>query len=142
MSAELRKLLEDDEGRVPHAYQDSLGYWTIGVGHLIDKRKGGGLPDHIIDALLDWDIERMSSDLHDALPWTATLDPVRRDTLISMAFQLGVPGLMKFRKALAALRTGDWNTAAVEFLDSDVARFQAPQRWNRHANRIITGEWK
>lgn len=25
---------------VPHAYQDHLGYWTIGVGRLIDKRKG------------------------------------------------------------------------------------------------------
>ena len=31
-------LLSLHEGRVEHAYQDSLGYWTIGVGHLIDKR--------------------------------------------------------------------------------------------------------
>ena len=27
--------LENEEGRVRHAYQDHLGYWTIGVGHLI-----------------------------------------------------------------------------------------------------------
>lgn len=37
----LASLLTSDEGRVPHAYQDHLGYWTIGVGHLIDRRKGG-----------------------------------------------------------------------------------------------------
>ena len=31
--------------------QDGLGCWTIGIGHLIDWRKGGRLPDAIIDAL-------------------------------------------------------------------------------------------
>ena len=36
---ELSKQLERDEGRVRHAYQDHLGYWTIGVGRLIDARR-------------------------------------------------------------------------------------------------------
>lgn len=35
----LKKQLIRDEGDVPYAYQDSLGYWTIGAGFLIDKRK-------------------------------------------------------------------------------------------------------
>ena len=34
--------LRRNEGEVLHAYQDHLGFWTIGVGRLIDKRKGGG----------------------------------------------------------------------------------------------------
>lgn len=52
------RTLETDEGRVPHAYQDHLGYWTIGVGHLIDKRKGGGLTPDEVDYLLEatWSI--------------------------------------------------------------------------------------
>lgn len=37
---------------MPHAYQDSLGYWTIGVGFLIDGRKGGRLPDAVRDFVL------------------------------------------------------------------------------------------
>ena len=37
---DLRKSIEDHEGRVPHAYQDHKGFWTIGVGHLIDERRG------------------------------------------------------------------------------------------------------
>ena len=35
--------LRREEGSRPHAYQDHLGFWTIGVGRLIDVRKGGGL---------------------------------------------------------------------------------------------------
>lgn len=50
--------LKAEEGRVPHAYQYHLGYWTIGVGRLIDKRKGGGLTPYEVDYLLEatWSI--------------------------------------------------------------------------------------
>ena len=37
------KLIEElraDEGEKLVAYRDHLGYWTIGVGHLIDPAKG------------------------------------------------------------------------------------------------------
>jgi lysozyme len=37
--------LTREEGKRRSAYQDHLGYWTIGVGRLIDARKGGGLSD-------------------------------------------------------------------------------------------------
>ena len=30
--------LKRDEGEILHAYQDHLGFWTIGIGILIDKR--------------------------------------------------------------------------------------------------------
>lgn len=137
----LKKLLETDEGRVPFAYQDSLGYWTIGVGHLVDRRKGGKLPDHIIDLLLEWDIKQKTDEVVAALPWVANLTDARRATLISMAFQLGTPGLLNFKTALALLRRGDYNGAADAFLNSKVAREQTPLRWKRHAERIRKGEW-
>ena len=137
----LKKLLEADEGRVPFAYQDSLGYWTIGVGHLVDRRKGGKLPDHIIDLLLEWDIKQKTDEVVAALPWVANLTDARRATLISMAFQLGTPGLLNFKTALALLRRGDYNGAADAFLNSKVAREQTPLRWKRHAERIRKGEW-
>lgn len=43
----IKKQLIRDEGNVPYAYSDSLGYLTIGVGFLIDKRKGGRLPEAV-----------------------------------------------------------------------------------------------
>lgn len=42
----IKKQLIRDEGDVPHVYQDSLGYWTIGVDFLIDKRKVGSINKH------------------------------------------------------------------------------------------------
>lgn len=137
----LRAVLERDEKRVRYAYQDSLGYLTIGVGHLIDKRRGGGLPDHIIDLLLQFDIDEKTAQLYDAFPWTPQLDPARRATLVSMAFQLGIDGLKKFKNSMAAMEAGDWQLAATRFLQSKVAREQTPARWQRHAQRIRTGEW-
>ena len=32
MQSQLKKDLMLDEGDIPHAYQDHLGFWTIGVG--------------------------------------------------------------------------------------------------------------
>lgn len=134
-------MLERDEGRVRHAYQDSLGYWTIGCGHLIDKRRGGGLPDHIIDLLLDWDIDQAEDEVLAVYPWVSRLDPVRRSVLICMEFQLTYRGLAGFPRAMEAMRVGDWDLAAERFLQSKVAREQTPARWQRHAKRIRTGEW-
>jgi lysozyme len=54
--AELRR----DEGVDRSAYQDHLGFWTIGVGRLIDRRKGGGLSDEEIDYLLQNDVKRFA----------------------------------------------------------------------------------
>lgn len=48
----LREQLEIDEGNRPLPYMDSLGFWTVGIGRMIDSRKGGGLSPDEIDFLL------------------------------------------------------------------------------------------
>lgn len=116
--AELRR----DEGVVRHAYQDSLGWWTIGVGRLIDPRKGGGLSDAEIDLLLANDVARVEAELDRRLPWWRTLDPARRRVLVNMAFNLGVGGLLGFRNTLRAVREGRWEDAAEGMLQSKWAR--------------------
>jgi lysozyme len=85
----IKSLIVQHEGRVPFAYTDSEGYLTIGVGHLIDKRKGGRLPEHIIDLLFDWDLKQHTKILIEAIPWAAQLDPVRYAVLVDMTFNLG-----------------------------------------------------
>ena len=37
----IREQLHRDEGFIDHAYQDQLGYWTIGIGTCIDRRVVG-----------------------------------------------------------------------------------------------------
>jgi lysozyme len=136
----VRALIALHEGRVSHAYQDSLGYWTIGIGHLVDKRKGGRLPDHIIDALFDFDLEEHTEPLYRARPWIAQLDEVRHAVLIDMAFNLGVPGLLTFKATLACVQAGDYSQAARQMLKSKWAT-QVKTRATRLARMMETGQW-
>ena len=43
---------------------------------------------------------------------------VRAEVLINMAFNMGVPGLLKFRRVLDAVRADDYEAAASHMLDS------------------------
>lgn len=108
--------LKRDEGVVPHAYQDSLGYWTIGVGKLIDKRKGGRLSDAAIEFLLAEDIDSKVADLDKHLPWWRNLSPTRQRVMINMCFNLGIGGLMKFKNTLGMIERGDFEGASKNML--------------------------
>ena len=136
----LAQLLEDEEGRVAHAYTDSEGWLTIGVGRLIDKRKGGRLTDAEIDYLLANDIAEKTAELQRSLVWLDGLDQVRRDTLIAMAFQMGTAGLLGFRNTLEMVRTGDYKGAGRGMLQSRWAQ-QTPLRAERMARQMETGVW-
>ena len=136
----LRAQLIADEGCVLHAYQDSLGYWTIGVGHLIDPRLGGSIPATIAYALLDYDINRTVLELNEALPWISRLDPVRQAVVINMCFNMGLTRLLKFRRTLAALERGDWAAAAQGMKESLWSK-QVGQRAVRLRTMVETGRW-
>lgn len=133
-------MVEQHEGRVAHAYQDSEGYWTIGVGHLIDERKGGKLPDAIIDQLRDLDVGDKWKELCEAWPHIENLDEVRTAVLVDMAFNLGVAGLLKFKDALKAVEEKRWRDAADEMLQSKWA-VQVGRRARRLSKMMRTGEW-
>lgn len=136
---QLTKELRRDEGVVPFAYQDHLGYWTIGVGRLIDKRKGGGLSDAEIDFLLSNDIDRFEKQVIDALPWYSRLDDVRQRVLVNMAFNLGIAGLLGFKNTLAMIERGDYVGAAKGMLNSKWAT-QVGERAKRLATMMETGK--
>jgi len=139
----IQQQLEQDEGRSKTVYKDSEDYDTIGIGCLVDKRKpGAGLPDPVIDFLFQFQLREKQNELDKKLSWARTLDDARYGTLTNIAFQLGVDGLLKFQKALKAMREGNWTLAAVHFADSLVAREQTPDRWKRHCDQIRTGEWQ
>jgi len=137
----LSSMLRRDEGVVPHAYQDHLGWWTIGVGRLIDERKGGGLSDQEIDYLLVNDIVRKTADVAKALPWVFTLNEARQAVLVGMAFQMGIDGLLAFKNTLAKVHAGDFSSAAENMLLSKWAT-QTPERAKRMAAQMETGLWQ
>lgn len=130
--------LKKEEGVIPHAYQDHLGYWTIGVGRLIDKRKGGGLSADEIDYLLRNDINRFVAGLEKALPWWNELSSNRKAALTAMAFQMGLKNLLSFKKTLALIKDKKYNAAAEQMLTSLWAK-QTPARAKRTAELIRNG---
>lgn len=134
--------LRRDEGEVLHAYQDKYGYWTIGVGRLIDKTKGGSISRSESEMLLANDIASRELAITKALPWSLNIDPVRRAVLTNMAFNMGVEGLLEFRNTLAVLRDGNYFGAAKMMLESKWARVDVPERARRLAEQMKSGEWQ
>jgi len=118
--------LKRHEGLRLHAYQDHLGYWTIGYGRLIDERKSGGISKAEAEHLLANDIDRVARRLQHETGFRNAPSPVKR-ALVNMAFQLGVTGLLGFKRMWAALEQRDYERAAEEALDSRWAE-QTPNR--------------
>lgn len=134
----IEKLLQDlqfDEGWRDKPYRDSLGFLTIGFGFLIDERKAVSLPKPVGLYWLEYLAEERWSELIAALPWVEDADENVQRALANMAYQLGIGGLLKFRKMLDALKRGDRATAAVEAISSEWAK-QTPRRARRVAHLI------
>lgn len=134
--------LRRDEGERLAVYQDQLGYWTIGVGRLVDARRGGGITAEESAYLLANDISKRRQALAQRYSWFAALDPARQAALVNMAFQLGLEGLDRFPRMLAAVRDQRYAEAESHGLDSVWARQQTPGRARRVMRQLATGEWQ
>lgn len=129
-----------DEGEVLHAYRDGEGYWTIGVGHLIDKRRGGGISQRISRLILEEDVESCKWEVHVRFPWFNGLNLARQGVMLNMAFNLGIAGLSGFHNFLSCMGAGDWEGAAQEMLRSKWAA-QVGERAERLAAQVRSGQW-
>lgn len=133
--------LKRDEGEKLHAYQDTLGFWTIGIGILIDQRKGGGLRPEESEFIFRNRLKLLDEELARVLPWLSKLDPARRGVLINMAYQMGVTGLLGFKTTLALVSAGKYQEASSQMLQSKWAK-QTPARAQRLSNQMATGVWQ
>jgi len=136
---QITEMLVAEEGEVLHAYQDQLGYWTIGVGHLIDKRKGGSISETISRALLAEDIRDKEAAAR-KYPWYAGLSDVRKAVVVGMIFQLGEAGFAGFRNTISDIAAGRYAEAASRMMVSKWA-MQTPERAARMARMMRTGVW-
>lgn len=142
MRYELTRQLIGDEGRRKCVYKDHLGFATIGIGRLVDDRKpGAGLRDSEMEFMLRNDIDDRVEELTRRLPWFQNLDDARRGALLNMSFQLGVDGLMEFKRTLALVESGKYEDAARNMLVSLWAQ-QTSERAKRMAEQMKTGKWQ
>lgn len=147
--AALKRELIRDEGQRMKPYRDSLGNWTVGVGHLL---VGNGL-QRFVDAatgkprrtlteaecgdMLIGDIVDAEHGLNRILPGWRDLDDVRQRALLNLSFNLG-PRLGKFVGFLRCVEDRQWDEAAKHLKNS---RWwgQVKSRGPRIAHMIATG---
>lgn len=134
----LRADLRRDEGCVLSVYTDSEGYYTIGVGRLVDHRRGGGLTyDEVMD-LLDNDIDACVADVENE-PWYQACDTdARRRAILNMRFELGRDGIREFKTSLGLIAAKQWGAAA-DHLEQSLWASQVPARAARVIGMIRNG---
>lgn len=140
------------EGIRLEPYKCPAGYWTIGVGRnletnpLSEEEKGkcgdlkSGIDERAAFFLLSNDITRTEKDCQKHIPFWKRLDDERQYALIDMCFNLGISGLLKFKKMLGEMEIGNYRGAAKECLNSKYAR-DVGKRAERIAKTIETGRF-
>lgn len=131
------KQLQRHEGLRLKPYKCTGDKWTIGYGRNLEDR---GITQAEALALLKNDIADVMSMLSFELSFYLELDQIRRDVLTNMAFQIGVAGLLKFKKTLQYVKAGEYEKAAYEMLDSKWAK-QTPSRAKELSEQMRTGQY-
>jgi lysozyme len=109
----LRKELIRDEGLRLIAYKDSVGLWTIGVGHLLGEVKRMAIiTREEATALLEPDIDSALATAKNLVPSFDGLSDARQRVMVNMAFNLGPNRLFGFKVLLARIAAEDWPGAS------------------------------
>lgn len=119
-------------------YKDSLGYPTIGYGHLITASDNfaGGIDEAQADALLQKDAARTVADAKSIYAQYNMKTPyICQIVLTEMCFQMGKGKVLKFRNTLQAMANGDYKAAAAGIRNSAWYR-QTPRRAEVMARRV------
>lgn len=149
----LEQEIDSQEGERAAPYKDSRGLWTVGEGRCLETAPLTGaewkylLDNGLIDVNLekagaDWlegqIIDAITAKLAATFSWWPTITQARRDALIDMAYQMGVPKLLTFSQMLRAITYQDWPTVYEQALASDWAQ-QTPARAQQVAAQLRDG---
>jgi lysozyme len=110
----LRKEIQRDEGVKLVCYKDSLGFWTIGCGHLLggSPRMSNITEDEML-ALLTWDLQTAEAGARRLVPGFDALTDEQQRALVNMTFNRGEQRMRDSSKILpailAASNGGDWH---------------------------------
>ncbi|MCX8014123.1 MAG: glycoside hydrolase family protein [Rectinema sp.] len=138
-----RDLIKKHEGLRLEVYKDSLGYDTIGYGHLITGYEQPPIKSKITqeraEELFERDYAEAERVAREMFPDIDEMPEARRAALIDMAFNLGWR-ILKFRRFSYAVAQRDWLTAICEMCRSRWAK-QVPGRVIDLIPMIAKGEW-
>jgi lysozyme len=121
------------------SYQDSVGLWTIGVGHMLGtERRMLKINNVEAMALLDSDIVTAEHVLDGWIPLWANLDEVRQRALLNMCFNLG-NRVLQFVNTREGIIRQDWMFVSTNMLKSKWAQ-QVGARADRLSRMMALGK--
>src|SRR5580658_8810564 len=134
----LLALVMGHEGLRLLPYRDTRGIMTIGYGHNLSEP----IAAEVAELQLRRDVEAIAHQVagivgDDVWPQLA---PARQAALIDMGF-MGPARLARFEKMIAAVRSGAWQTAHDEVLNSQWAVEVKQERASRDADMLLSGAW-
>ena len=126
----LKDRIKKNEGYSDKPYQDKLGFYTIGYGHLITEKENKYFIKKFkkihLEKLFETDFEKAYNEYKkNFLKKNHTTS--EKELLIEMLFQLGVRNVSKFKKMLYFLNKKQKFMASLEMLDS-LWYLQTPER--------------
>lgn len=127
----VRDLIKSNEGLSLNVYKCPAGKDTVGYGRNLEDK---GITQDEAEMLLSNDIEWITTCLT-AHGLIDKFNKPQESVLYDMAYQMGISGLLKFKKMLQAMKDDDFNQASHELLDSKYAR-QTPNRAQRNAELL------
>ena len=135
-------ILIKEEGFKDTPYYCSEKYPTIGIGFKLGPKN---TPLHYYDFKISKEVAKLLlqeriDEIKEQLSkydWYNNCNEDRKAILISMAYQLGLKGLLTFTNTLAYIAKGDYNSASVNMLKSKWS-LQTPNRARRHATVMRT----
>ena len=111
----LKAMLKKHEGFRGKPYRCTADKLTIGYGRNLDDV---GITKEEAEYLLDNDIEQATFDALSIFPLLKSYSETRQAVLINMVFNLGKTRFRGFKNFIKAVKSEDWERAAVEMEDS------------------------
>lgn len=160
MVSNIFEMLRYDEGLRLDIYKDTEGFWTIGIGHLLTKNPSiavaqkeldkligratmGRITNKEAEELFSLDVLKVEKGINSNGTLKVvydSLDPVRKDALKNMVFQMGVAGVAGFTNSLKYLQAKQWEQAASNLKQSRWFK-QTPNRAGRVIETFRTGTY-
>jgi len=126
----LKKRIKKNEGFSIKPYKDQLGFLTVGYGHLIkngeEKKFYKKNTKKELEYIFEKDFQKATSDFRRMFR-KENYNIKQRELLIEMIFQLGIDGVLKFKKMFFYLNKKKDYMVCLEMMDS-VWYKQTPQR--------------
>ena len=133
---EIKERIKQHEGFRDTVYSDSLGFATIGYGHLVlptdNFVEGVTYDKETLEEVFDNDFKIAVDSARDLLK-DIEHNYIIFGVLVEMCFQLGKPKVSKFNKMFIALKEKDLDKASAEMINSRWHK-QTPKRCESLAN--------